>query len=258
MNESEVISMVKEGRVFDLSPKSFEGRRMTIPEVEAIFGSFDAFWQYKGEPRPEKPHALLKSGMHSNGFIMCKAVLDYPGLCMIFAHEMYKAITEKMSAEVLKKIGFVASSAYSALDLGYCLSWLLSQEYNRKVKRIMAEKDDKGNPTIIRGGIDSNLIGLVINELMTTASGSTLETKVAVLKCNGDNPAPVVMDLSFVLMHRSRDLQLADGSTVVPVFHFDIENFDVPKGKPCPYCEAGSEAIKPKNGNNWQRLHGLA
>ena len=232
--------------------EEFAGRRMTIPEDEAIFGAFDAFWEYKGDPRAEKPHALLKSKKHSNGLIMCRAVLDYPKFCMIFGHEMLKAIEENMKPEIIKKIGFVASSAYSALDIGFCLSWLLSQSYNPEVKHVIVEKDDDGNPTIIRGGIDPSLTGLVINELMTTATGSTWETKKAVLECNGENPAPKVLDQSFVLMHRSADFELEDGSEVIPVFHFDIGNYE---RNECPWCEAGSEAIKPKLDNNWQRLH---
>jgi len=261
MNESEVLSKLKAGgvwEVFDLSLKDFEGRRMTIAEVTAIFNAFDAFWQYKGEPCAKSPHALLKSGKHSNGFIMCKAVLDYPKLCMLLSHEMLKAIEAEMAADKIINIDFVASSAYSAISPGWCLAWFLSEKYNKKVKHVIVEKDDKGNPTIIRGGLDSSLTGLVINELMTTIGGSTWETKEAVLKCNGDKPAPAVMDLSFVLMHRSRDFQLKDSSRVVPVFHFDMDDFDVPKQQKCPYCEAGSEAIKPKIGDNWKRIHDLA
>jgi len=251
MNESEVLSKLKAGgvwEVFELSLKDFENRRMTIAEVTAIFNAFDAFWQYKGEPCAVRPHAFLKSKKHSNGFIMCKAVLDYPSMCMLFAREMLKAIEAEMTAVKINNIDFVASSAYSAINLGWCLAWYLSEKYNKKVKHVIVEKDEDGNPTIIRGGLDSSLTGLVINELMTTIGGSTWETKEAILKCNGDKPAPAVMDLSFVLMHRSGDFHLADNSTVVPVFHFDMEDFDVEEGETCPYCEAGSEAIKPKSG----------
>ena len=161
--------------------------------------------------------------------------------------------------EVLRGIGGVASSAYSALDLGFCATWIISQKYNPKVKHIIVEKDKDGNPTVIRGGIDPSMTVLVINELMTTKSGSTWETKKAVLDCNKDKEdktTPKVLDQSFVLMHRSSDYELEDGSLVVPVFHFDIKNFDVPKGETCPYCQAGSEAIKPKLDNNWAILHG--
>lgn len=117
-------------------------------------------------------HALLKSELHSNGFINCRAVLDYPALCMLMANEMLKVIeyTMQYKQDQLKSIDFIACSAYSAIDLGFCLSYLISQTYNNKVKHIIAEKDSEGNPTIIRGGINPELKGIVINELMTTAA----------------------------------------------------------------------------------------
>jgi len=116
------------------------------------------------------------------------------------------------------------------------------------------EKDKDGNPTIIRGGIGSDKNVLVLNELMTTGSGSTFETRKAALTCNGDAPGPNVLEPAYVLVHRSKDYVLADGSAVQPVFHFDIENFEA---EDCPYCKVGSEAIKPKTPKeNWARLHG--
>jgi len=253
MNEQEVLALVAKGGVFDLTPADFSGRRMTLKEVIAIFGALGAFWQYQGAPQAERPHALLKSGLHSNGFINCRAVLDHPGLCMLFAEEMLKVIEEHIPVTDLLPLGFVASSAYSALDLGFGIAWLLGQRYNPQIKRVMAEKDAAGNPTIIRGGIDQVLTGVVINELMTTASGSTWETKEAVLKCNDPKPAPTVLPYSFVLMHRSSSFALTDGSSVGAVFHFDIENYPPEK---CPYCQAGSVAIPPKKENNWEILHG--
>ncbi len=248
-----VLSQIKSGHIWGLDVTDFNRRKMTIAEVVSFFSYFDAFWEYRGTPSDKRPHALLKSGKHSNGFINCRAVLDYPHLCMILANEMKKVIEEKYPWEVLQKIDGIASSAYSALDLGFCLAYIFSQNFNKKIKHILVEKDADGNPTIIRGGLDPNMKVLVINELMTTKAGSTWETKKAVMQCNGNEPGPGIFGRSFVLMHRSKDFELADGSEVVPVFHFGIENYEPDD---CPYCQAGSEAIKPKLDNNWRILHG--
>jgi orotate phosphoribosyltransferase len=244
-----VTDLISKGRIFDLVPEFFMGRPMERKEMIAIFNFFGAFWEYDGIPRPEKPHALLKSGLHSNGFISCKEILQYPHLCDLFANEIVKILNAKEA----EKIDVVVSSAYSAITLGFSVASLLRFEHNEKIEYIPVEKDEKGNPTIIRGGVDSSKRVLVINELMTTGSGSTWETKKAVLECNGENPPPTIIEPSFVLVHRSKDYELPDGSKVQPVFHFDIENFEP---SACPYCQAGSEAIKPKIGNNWNILHG--
>jgi len=255
MKVEKVLEKISTQGVFSLMSEDFAGRQMTIAEVEAIFKEFDSFWMYQGDPSSERPHALLKSGLHSNGFINCRAVLDYPVFCMLFAQEMLKIIEATLASNALRQIDGIACSAYSALDLGFCLSWLFSQKYKKRIRHIIVEKDKDGNPTIIRGGLNITLTILVINELMTTAAGSIQETKDAVLYCNGKDDGPFVFETSFVLMHRSSDFNLADGSLVQPVFHFDIENFEPDQ---CPYCQAGSQAIKPKHGNNWQLLHGLA
>jgi len=252
MKEEFVLALLGTGGVFALNPDDIEGRRMTPAEAVAIFSHFGAFWQYEGDPCATNPHALLKSGLHSNGFIVCKDFLKYPKICELFAHEMLKTLIEKLSAKDFEKIGVVASSAYSAINLGWEIARLLSARGLKGMEYVPVEKDEKGNPTKIRGGIDPNKIVLVINELMTTGTGSTWETKRAVLNCNGDYPPPKIIEPAFVLVHRSKDLVLADGSAVQPVFHFDIANF---KPEECPYCKAGSQAIKPKIGNNWQLLH---
>ncbi len=258
MTEEEVLDHVKSGRVFYLSPDHFDERMMTVAEMRAIFSYsyFNAFWQYEDPPCAEKLHALLKSGLHSNGFIACRDVLKYPVLCELFAYEIMKVIERRlMIPQRAPRIDAVASSAYSAISLGWEVARFMSNKYNRTIAHVVVEKDSRGNPTVIRGGIDPGVNVLILNELMTTGGGSTLETRKAVLTCNGDDPAPTVLEPAFVLVHRSKDYTLADGSAVQPVFHFDIENFEPEE---CPYCKAGSEAIKPKvgDGTNWRRLHG--
>lgn len=248
MNIQNVLSAIENGEIFDLTTEDFRDRAMSQREMEAIFNYFDAFWKYEGNPSILRPHALLKSKKHSNGFISCKNVLDHPPMCSIFAGELVKIILEKDLT-----FDAIASSAYSAINLGYEVARIISKKYNPRIKHITVEKDKFENPTIIRGGIPSNFKVLIINELMTNGSGSTWETKHAVLTCNGENPPPKVIDESFVLIHRSKDYKLMDGSKVVPVFHFDIE--DWPQDD-CPYCKAGSKAIKPKVNNNWKIIHG--
>lgn len=253
---SEILELVKKGLVFEIEPVMIHDSLMTTEEMVAIFNHFDAFWQYEGKPSPDKPHALLKSGKHSDGFVACKNVLDYPQMCTLFAYEIFKMLKLYNNTYGLPKIDVVVGSAYSSLNLAYELSMIIATDLQPGTRFIQVEKDKLDKPTIIRGGIDSSKTVLVINELMTTAGGSTWETKEAVLKCNGDNPPPKIFDFSYVLVHRSKDYQLPDGSKVIPVFHFDMTDWDVPNGEECPLCKAGSEAIKPKVGNNWNIIHG--
>lgn len=250
MTQSEVLEKIREGKVFELMPSDFRDRLMTHDEITAIFRYFNALWRYQGNPRPDAPHALLTSGLHSDGFIDCDSVLCYPKFCELFAHEMVKVIHGTISN--INDIGVVVSSAYSAIKLGWEIARLLSA-YNPKIEYRISEKDKSGHPTIIRRPIDISKKVLIINELMTTGAGSTIETKQAVNACNGEHNRPTIIQPSFVFIHRSHTWVLIDGSAVKTVVDLDIKNFDKDD---CPYCKAKSSAIKPKIGNNWAKLHG--
>lgn len=248
-NKNLIFDLITKGELFSLTPEMLKGHFMTCDEMKAIFDCFDSFWQYDGEPCVERPHALLKSERHSNGFISCMNVLKHPIMCTIFANEMVKRVNISTV-----KVDVVVSSAYSAINLGYEVARILAQKYP-KIEYIPIEKDANGNPTIIRGNIDPGKRVLIVNELMTTGDehSSTWQTKESVMKCNGDNPPPHIIEPSFVLVHRSKDRKLVDGSNVYPIFHFDIQDFWPAE---CKYCAAGSHAIKPKIANNWNLIHG--
>ena len=87
---SKILNLLREGNVFGINLETLGQELMTKEEMEAIFDYFDAFWEYNGKPNSKKPHALLKSGKHSNGFIACKNVLTYVQMCELFAGEIVK------------------------------------------------------------------------------------------------------------------------------------------------------------------------
>lgn len=249
MTPAELIYAVKQGRMFDLISDNLAGRSMTMEEFIVMLNYLSAYWQYPGEARAEVPHALLKAGGHSNGFIACMEILRYPGLCKLFANEIIKKIISFGEFEI-GIVDVVVSSAYSAIGIGWEVASGI-RPYNHKVEYITAEKDKNGNPTIIRGKIDSGKTVLVVNELMTTIDGSTWETKQAVRECNGEGKPPKIIDPSFVFVNRSNSSVLTDGSRVVGLFNFDMTDYDLKK-ETCPYCEKGSQAMRPKEGTNWK------
>jgi len=186
---SKILNLVKAGKVFELHPGTFgidSMAKMTKEEMVAIFNYFGAFWKYEGEPCSERPHALLKNSKHSNEFISCKKVLKYPRMCELFANEVLKGQWWKDNIDV------VVSPAYSAI--GYEVAKEISKTRNQKVEYVPVEKDANGNPTIIRSGINSFKNVLIINELMTTKSGSTWEIKQAVLACKRNGLSPKIND----------------------------------------------------------------
>ncbi|MBI2607969.1 MAG: hypothetical protein HYW51_04045 [Candidatus Doudnabacteria bacterium] len=138
-------------------------------------------------------------------------------------------------------VDWVVSSAMAAVTLGSELARQLGAQY------AFVEKDAEGNPTVFNGEIPEGERVLVMNELMTTGGGSTYTTKLAVQK---SNPHPVQFDeFAVVLVHRSGDWELTDGTPVRSPFHFDVQTYEPDH---CPYCAAGSPVVKGKP--NWNEL----
>lgn len=222
----------------------FYARQMTIEEFIHLLKLFSSYWQYHGEPRPEAPHALLTSGLHSNGFINTLEVLKETNLCEILALEALKRLYEKLGFELAHNINWVIGPAMAAIDFTHDLARWLNARHG------VTEKDADGKPTIWkRHVIEAGERVLIATELMTTADGSVQQCKDGVAK----NPKPVsFVNLVPVLVHRCPSLTTTDGTPTLPVFKFEIANYQPTS---CPYCSAGSEAIKPKaSQENWRRL----
>ena len=216
--------------------------RVTVQDFTHILSLFDAFWKYKGDPTVENPHVFMKSGLHSNGYINCLEVLKFCNLCEIFALLSARALRRVYSGPV----DWVVGPGNSAINFIHDLAKFLQAEVHA-----FTEKDADGRPILWnRFTIPEGKKVLIANEVMTTSDGSTYEAKWGVRR---GNVLPVTfIPYALVLAHRSKDFFLDDGTPVVPVFHFDIENF---VSDSCPYCKVGSEAIKAKiPRENWERL----
>src|SRR3989338_6333650 len=162
-----------------LTVRHYLTRQMRKEEFKYLFLLLDAFWMYPGEPRPEQPHELLKSGEHSNGFIDCLRVLKYTNLCQIFGELMAR----ELRSFFIKYIDWCFGPAYAAIyfthEVACCFNAISA----------IVEKDEDGNPKIwSRHIIPDSASVLITNELMTTSSGSTYETKTAVSQQNKVQP----------------------------------------------------------------------
>jgi len=219
-------------------------RLITVDEFEHLFKLLGALWIYQGDPRPEVFHAVTREGKCTNGFINCGAVLEYANLCEIMAIQLVRRLTEQYHGDV----DLVIDAAYSGTDLGQNVALHGPSSCNARHRTV--EKDENGNPTKFRGTIAEDERILLVNELMTTAGGSAQMAKNAVISA-GAKPEQFV-PFALILVNRSKEAEtLADGTPVISVARYHLETFE-PGPETCPYCAAGSQAVKPKVGNNWQ------
>jgi len=206
------------------------------PEFEHVMHLLGLMWLYDGEPSVDKPHAELASGKHSNGFLdVGTAVKEHPDFRSVLAHHIVKDVVACRVSIIDGVFGAPTSSTALAGDIAEILG----------IAHYVLEK--VGNNIIWSPGQDPVPAGarlLRAEELMTTAS-SCLKAMAAIIAGNpGWEPNFYPAVFTIVDRHDPREGDIdIQGSGVVSLFRYMISNFDPEE---CPYCAAGSKALKPK------------
>lgn len=166
-------------------------------------------------------HFKLSSGLHSEKYLQCALVLQYPEV----AEKMAKAIALKFSDI---KIDLVVGPALGGVTLAYEVARALG------VRGIFTERDE-GKVTLRRGFSISAGEKVLIAEDVVTTGLSTKEVMDVVRSHGGD----VVAVCSII-----------DRSEVKPDYGVRFESLakvkvDTYKPETCPLCKEGGVAIKP-------------
>jgi orotate phosphoribosyltransferase len=203
----------------------------------------EAFWEHKGDPVSAKYHAIMVSGLHTNGFVNCSTYMAETNLAEILAKQLI--LNCKLKGE---GIDVVVGPALAAITLTFEVARQLRARHG------FTEKDPTTGHTTKIGGrmrIRPGERVLILNELMSTPDGSTLQTLEGVRK---HQPQAVILPFVATLVNRSGVHQLADGTTVRSEFQFSMPTW---RAEECIYCSAGSIPIKPKiTQENWDKLTG--
>ncbi len=174
-------------------------------------------------------HFELTSGLHSETYVQCALVLQYPK----YAEQLGRAL----AAEFMDlRVDCVASPAIGGLIIGHEVARAIPPRADGKpIRAIFVERDSLGNLTLRRGfRVVPDEHVLVVEDVWTTG-GSTCET-IRVLEEAG---ARVVA--AGALIDRS------GGKIELPVrtealVELKIESYDASE---CPLCRNGSVAVKP-------------
>lgn len=220
-------------------------------EVEHILKLAQAFWVYDGDLHKSKPHALLTSGKHSNGFVNVGGVIkDHLEICELFAHSL--ALLGVRFGD--KKPGWVVGADTSSTTLAGCVANFFEVRHIKMVKtekepgkNIQVWSPDNLDPMSLTGHY-----GLQVEELITTAK-SAIDVREGIRK------TPLGHALYFknilpTIVNRSdprNPVDMINGSKVLSLLRLSINNFELSE---CPYCKAGSVALAPKKDDNWKRL----
>lgn len=167
-------------------------------------------------------HFKLTSGRHSNRYMQCAQVLQYPH----FTEKLAAHIAEKYSGE---KIDFVIGPAMGGIIVSYEVARQLG------VPSIFCEREN-GKMALRRGfKLEPGHKVLVVEDVVTTG-GSVVEV-MDIVRQSGAEVVGVA-----VLVDRSAG-KVDFGVRTEAVLSMDIESWEAAD---CPLCQAGQgEAVKP-------------
>ena len=166
-------------------------------------------------------HFILSSGLHSNRYIQCARVLQYP------------QIATRLGSELASKLNNLGVRVVAAPALG---GVLVAHEVARAlgVRALFTERQE-GRMTLRRGfRLADDEPALVVEDVITTG-GSTRET----IKCVEEAGGRVMAVGSLIDRSGGKaDLDLPQASLVT----LEVQNYHP---SDCPLCRAGSPAVKP-------------
>lgn len=183
-------------------------------------------------------HFLLSSGLHSDQYMQCQKILQYPLHGMTLA----KALAEKISngnhqiqSVVGPALGAVHMEVFMALALNQ-QSGITSSATDKQIRAIFAERDAQTNEFAIRRGVEIEPgERILVVEDVTTTGGSARKV-IELLKEMGATPVAVAAIIDRSGGKATFDLPFYN------LFSLDLKTYEADA---CPMCKAGTKAIKP-------------
>ncbi len=195
------------------------------------FKRVGALWIHDGNPK--RPHALLTSGKHSNGFFNASKVIARPDLLGAIVLEL----ADRCQLKSLS-IDWVVGSALGAVTIAHAFA------YHLRRNMAFTEKADDGTKKMVLARFDIEAADhvLIVEDVMTTG-GTTLET-IAAIEATGAK----VLEPIVVIANRSGTHEL-NGRRLASLIELSIDAW---APEECPLCTRGSVALRPKK--NWDKL----
>ncbi len=183
-------------------------------------------------------HFLLSSGLHSDQYMQCQKILQYPLHGMTLA----KALSEKI-ASGNHQIQSVVGPALGAVHMEVFMALALNQQAgitssttDKQVRAIFAERDAQTNEFAIRRGVEIEPgERILVVEDVTTTGGSARKV-IELLRALGAAPVAVA-----AIIDRSGGKATFD----LPFYNLFSLELNTYEAAACPMCKAGTTAIKP-------------
>ncbi|MDP3685408.1 MAG: hypothetical protein Q8R32_01085 [bacterium] len=216
---------------------------LTAEGVVHIATTLGAFWVYDyaaAEQGRVGAHALLKSGLHSDGFFDSRILLAPENIRRILSHQIVMRLWEAH----IPTPDYVAGVPDGATALGSDIADILG------VREAHMEKVD--GRIVLKSKIPSGATVLLAEDFCTRGTGFVEAVRAIALK----QPFAKILPVDPVIINRGglKEILVEEVGTftVLPIAEWRIQDWDP---KDCPPCALGSTAIKPKaSPENWGAL----
>ncbi len=195
-------------------------------------------WQFDGE-RPEEPHAVLTSGLHSDGFFNGTVLLQDTALLGQVALSLRDMVEAALEMSPYHFADRVIGPAFGAIALAQALAPSVSHGiwgFTEPV-HIRANQDDpcEFGVQLKRFNVRGETV-VVVEDVITT--GGSVNQMIAVLEHAGATVLPFILCVA----NRSGRDHLGD-RRIVSLVDLDFQTW---AADDCPLCKEGSEPLRPK------------
>ena len=175
----------------------------------------------------QEGHFLLTSGKHSDRYMQCAQLFQYPKYSQLLCAELAQRFTQK-NMDIDLVVGPAVGGIIIAYQTAICLS----------VRNLFAERQD-GNMTLRRGfAVKKGERVLVCEDVVTT--GGSVKEVIALLETAG----AIVVSVGAIVDRSGGTVEFG-----VPFESVVQVDFNTYGPADCPLCKAGSVAVKPGSRN---------
>lgn len=240
-----IIGMTRE-ELLPLDPSDVS-RSLTAEEIIYIATTLGAFWTYDyvaAKVGRVGLHALLKSELHSDGFIVSRILLEPKNIRHIVARQSTRQMVMKLNEARIKRPDYVVGVPDGATLLGREVADMLNASRAKMIK--------VAGRLVLVTKIPDNATLLLVEDFCTRGTGFI----EAVLQIKSAQPRVKIVPYNPVIINRGGLKEIVvegvGNFIILPVVERKIQDWNP---NDCPLCALGSRAIKPKaTDENWNLL----
>lgn len=180
----------------------------------------------------QQGHFLLSSGLHSDTYIQCALVLQYPDIAEKIAMLLFEEI--RNATNRWQDVTLVVSPALGGIVIGQELARVIKTFSDKPVRAIFTERDSNGKMLLRRGFKITPQDKIVVVEDVVTTGKSTKEVLDVISEWNGE----VIMVCSIF----NRNIEVDFGVPYFYISKIEVNNY---KPEECPLCKQNIPIEKP-------------